>query len=860
MRLYFNYISLFILFTVCISFNVQAQDFNRITLNFERKSLPKVLKEIEKVGKKSIVFSYTEAEKYVISAQIVNKTQSEAIELVLRETPLTVIERERYFVVRNKAGNSNRKEITGRVIDENNNPLPYTNITLLNATDTTFVNGCVTNSDGEFFLAGEDGHKYLIRAYMLGYKTKILPVNERNIIELTPNVQQLKEISVVGTSVIDNGDKFLIIPSSLEKERSAHALSLLGELQLKMPGLFVDELMKKATVNGGTPIFMINGKERPFSRIMALNPNDILRIEYNNSVDVKYADRGAVGMINFIMKQVNDGGAILARVNGAVTTFRNNAQANASYYYGKSEWNFNYDNTWRKSKKQYENIHEEYIGKTDTIMRDHIAFPSKTDDLSHDFTLDYTYMYNPMTMFVATLGLRYHTNDRDEKYNIIERESENRQEYLKQYNYDYITTNPSLDLYFKKQWKNKSTLELNVVGTKSSGDYNRSVGYSTDYNQASVTGNDSWRLGGEIFYSRAWKHVSMKMGLKYSHNDAESDYEENEERVVNSKITQDNIYFYGGLSGSVKKLWYSFSMAGNYVRSENMTKSEDFIKPYSSVSLNYRFSKNLSAGYSCSYSQSIPSTLYVSDVVQTVDDISVQVGNMELKPSNHISNGLFVRYNIGNFYSSLQGNFDRTNKVLYNDVSYISDLSSPYNGKFLKTMKNGNSLNRVNLRLSLGIQRLFNHFTIQSFLGWNQYVLKGDEKRLFKKSKLYRAIALNYYVDNLKVYATYSCGNSGFNGMDYYYYGSYGYLGIDYKWKNWVLGCMYSYPFSSHGMRQVTEKYSDVNPYKKEFYIKDFANMFSLTVQYRVNFNELFKKSNRSLRNKGVETGVNLNY
>ena len=44
---------------------------------------------------------------------------------------------------------------TGCVLDENQVPMPYVNVLLLNSADSTFVQGSVTGEDGVFSIAGE---------------------------------------------------------------------------------------------------------------------------------------------------------------------------------------------------------------------------------------------------------------------------------------------------------------------------------------------------------------------------------------------------------------------------------------------------------------------------------------------------------------------------------------------------------------------------------------------------------------------------------------------------------------------------------------------------------------------------------
>ena len=71
-----------------VTLQVQAQ--NLITLKLENKPLPAALKLIEREGGKNVIFSVTETEKHSVSADIRQKTQTEAIDMVLQGTPLSI--------------------------------------------------------------------------------------------------------------------------------------------------------------------------------------------------------------------------------------------------------------------------------------------------------------------------------------------------------------------------------------------------------------------------------------------------------------------------------------------------------------------------------------------------------------------------------------------------------------------------------------------------------------------------------------------------------------------------------------------------------------------------------------------------
>lgn len=44
------------------------------------------------------------------------------------------------------------QNISGKLVDENNQPLPYANVVLLSLPDSTFISGTISNENGSFTL------------------------------------------------------------------------------------------------------------------------------------------------------------------------------------------------------------------------------------------------------------------------------------------------------------------------------------------------------------------------------------------------------------------------------------------------------------------------------------------------------------------------------------------------------------------------------------------------------------------------------------------------------------------------------------------------------------------------------------
>ncbi len=85
--------------------------------------------------------------------------------------------------------------ITGKLTDETNVPLEYANIVLLTPGDSTFIQGTVTNTNGEFTLYKTNGKTYLLKASSVGYETTYQNCQSGNIgtLILKPDAVTLQE-------------------------------------------------------------------------------------------------------------------------------------------------------------------------------------------------------------------------------------------------------------------------------------------------------------------------------------------------------------------------------------------------------------------------------------------------------------------------------------------------------------------------------------------------------------------------------------------------------------------------------------------------------------------------------------------
>lgn len=281
---------------------LHAQNTKKLSIELRDKPLPTVLKLIEKEGGKNIIFSYNETEGYRVTASICQKTEIEAIGIVLNSTPLICKEREAYFVIQKKGKDVRTTEIRGQVVNEKNEPLAYANVLLLTASDSAFVNGCVTREDGSFLMIAEEGIPYLLRASYIGYKTEVQTHHPGHTFHLTPDTQLMQEVTVTAyRPLIEVG------PNGLKANVAGTSLARMGSAAEMLPHLpFVTGRDGDYNVIGcGSPVIYINNRKvRDNAELERLRANEILSAEVITTPGAEYAsDVAAVIRIRTIRRR-----------------------------------------------------------------------------------------------------------------------------------------------------------------------------------------------------------------------------------------------------------------------------------------------------------------------------------------------------------------------------------------------------------------------------------------------------------------------------------------------------------------------------------------------------------------------------
>ena len=89
------------------------------------------------------------------------------------------------------------QSVTGKVVDETDAPLAYTNV-ILQTSDSTYLGGTITDTTGRFVIPG---HRDAVRVQItfIGYKTEYRTLDNIEVIKLTPDTEVLGKAVVKAT-------------------------------------------------------------------------------------------------------------------------------------------------------------------------------------------------------------------------------------------------------------------------------------------------------------------------------------------------------------------------------------------------------------------------------------------------------------------------------------------------------------------------------------------------------------------------------------------------------------------------------------------------------------------------------------
>ena len=187
------------LFMVVIQATAFAQGGMKITIQKENITVIEALKEVEKQSKLSVGYNDSQLiDKPAINLNLKNIDLEKALSIILKGTGFTYGIKRNYIniIPQPKTGAVVIKQVTGRVVDEKNEPLIGVNIRVEGTDD-----GTVTDLEGKYVIKASIGS--ILSFTYIGYISSYVKIADKNVynIQMSANVEALNEVVVTALGI-----------------------------------------------------------------------------------------------------------------------------------------------------------------------------------------------------------------------------------------------------------------------------------------------------------------------------------------------------------------------------------------------------------------------------------------------------------------------------------------------------------------------------------------------------------------------------------------------------------------------------------------------------------------------------------
>lgn len=652
----------------------------------------------------------------------------------------------------------------------------------------------------------------------------------------------LDEVTVRASKVVNKPDGMVIYPTDSQRQASTNGYSFLEKLTL--PNLRVDNISHtiSAIDNRGGVQLRINGIIVDKPEMTALDPKDILRIDFIDKPGVRYGESLAY-VINIITRRNDSGYSVGTDITSAITTIQGDGMAYGKWNKGKSEWSVSYDINGGKSKGSKILQTANYTltdGSIYTIERNDVETLRKY--ISHNAKLTYNWADSTATVFQTSLSGAL--NKTPDNYSIKE---------IIDGNHSYKATSrdgskdlsPVLDIYFFRQLTPKQSVTANAVGTFISTKTNSFYDEGTPYIY-NVDGKSASLLS-EMIYENRLKPFTLSAGLNYRYKHTRNDY--TGDASARTKMNDNKLYAFGEIKGSIKQFQYALGTGVSYIHYTQNEHTYNFWTYRPKLTLTYNPSNELQMSYTFQMQERTSRIAMTSDAAIRANSMEWTVGNPDLKPSRDMEHRLQVSYNTNRLQSFIEGyykqcrrpnmaHYERTddNRFIYTQINQkeidVLDITA-YAGYWLLPEK-------LQVAANGGMYRCFN-FGYDYTHCYTSWFYVGSITAYLGK------FYLRGYIDN---------GTRFLEGESKSYNGAYSALQASYSLKNWQFSLTWANPLCSN-YKSFENELLNRNLYKHSIgYSKDSGNCISLNIVWRLSGGRNHQSAEKRINLKDTDNGI----
>ncbi len=660
----------------------------------------------------------------------------------------------------------------------------------------------------------------------------------------------LQEVTVESKNVIQKVDKQVLLPNREQRKASSDGVSLLQNLQI--PRIVVNQADNTVkTLSNDDVQLRINGIEATTAEVMAINPKDVIRIEYHDQPGVRY--NGAAAVIDYIVRHRDTGGSLMLNASNGVT------MPGWGEYYLSGKLHFGKSSLSLLSQYSPRDIYwtrtntETYNFSTTTIENSEIGEPTRYKKDPVNLALNYNWTNGDKNMLNITLRdnmafTPYAQTNRDSRlyqgtdsFTVHDHESS-------------TAISPALDIYYQHNLPEDNHIYLNVVGTYLNTRLSRqftqaplgnTIADTTDV-VSSVRGN-KYSLIGEAIYEKRWEKVALTAGLRHNQQWMNNDY-----HYALVDMTTAETYAFAEVQQRIGHFAYAAGLGAmhTYISQAEAHRSNWIARPQ--LTMSYDFGKGVFLKYKGYISGYQPSLAQMSDVSQQIDKYQIRRGNPGLKPVMFVANELNLSWQSKFVSLDLWANYSYDHRPIM-DESYEESLEGM--PMVIRTYANQRGFHRLRVTPSLQVRLLQNRlmFTVAPFA--NYYVSLGNAYTHTHFNPGVRASVMGMY-NGWVFSADVTTRYNNLWGETLEYGEFYHTLNVGYNADKWGFRVMMMNPFSVKGYSTDVRDLSAIAPNTMHAEMKDFHQTLILNFHCNLDFGTRRSDAGKRINNEDTDNGI----
>lgn len=731
--------------------------------------------------------------------------------------------------------------VKGNVKSENKQEVIYASIQLLHP-DSSFVQGTITDSIGNYCLQNVYSGDYLLFVSSMGYipqwhifsigiqdkKLPLLTLKKDNIL--------LDEVVVKASSFVRQKDRVLIIPTEQQVKHASTGYDLLYNLMI--PGMSVNT--QKGSVNTllGEATLYINGQKADYKEIRALRPKDIEKIEYFEMPTGKYA--GDKASVNYILKKKNTGGYVALDGMQTIGYLGGDYNANLKVMHKNTSYtlfaghSMEHNDGIRTDKKEVFYFPEQEISRTTHV-----------DDAELNKNKQYAQLNinnnNDKRTLAGKISFVHQSMPDNYSKSVIEYDNTPVNDISAKTETTQTALMPSLNLYGSFKLGQTQFLNVNLTATYTNNEYIRKY---TERNYFSHTKVDEslYNITFSTDYNIQLKH-NNSFGLNFSHLHSISSATYKEDFKEWSHLWTTETLLMGQYNQSIGKIYMSLQFGGDLLQyCLHGNEAKRYLSPHANILLNYQINSENSILYGLNTGNSNPPMEWINNVNQELDLLSVKRGNPHLERTNYYNSYLVYNHQTGKINLQVAGLYFGAINSVFSDY-YIE------NDKLVNTFRTGGNFHQLKGSLAVTYKIIPSlHIKLLGFYRYNEITGKVKQHR----NEWGGSMDINYY---WKDFAFNIHGKSTGKTLDNYpafvdtpaNYGAF----VRWNHKNWMAEAGTDNTFSKHNQ---TKMYMDMGVYR--FHNSSYSETYQKTGYIKVAYTFDFGK-NTSKEQRNINTTIN---